>query len=200
MDTQKRETWMRKTAAASILPFAALGLAGCGSDTAGTEEGADVEEVQDEAAAAVDEEPVDDESASGEPMEDDAEALVYDGVYDTAFYDDYNSYVGEKVTVSAEVDNIISNMAFTIAGTEDTTVEPLLIMHKGEVKELQAGLAVAVTGTVKEGFDLPTVEEEMGVDLDDSVFEDWDGENYIKASSIDTSVDADASEEEDSEE
>ncbi|WP_422391886.1 hypothetical protein [Arthrobacter sp. N1] len=166
--------WKKRLAALSIAPMAAFGLVGCNS-TSGTEEGADVEDIVEE-----------------EPVVDEADTGPYDGVYDQGFYDDVDTYVGEEVTVSADVNEILTPMSFTIAGTDDTTVDALLVLHDTELPEVTPGLTVGVTGTVQEAFDLPTVEEEMGVDLDDAAFEDWDGEPYIEATSVDTSLDADS--------
>ena len=180
-----KNLWMKRAAALSIVPVAALGLVGCNS-TSGTEDGADVEDIVEEEPAA--EEAVAEESVAGDP----AVAGPYNGVYDQTFYDEMDSYVGEEVTVSADVNEILTPMSFTIAGTDDTTVEALLVLHDMELPEVTAGLTVGVTGTVQEAFDLPTVEEEMGVDLDDAAFEDWDGEPYIEATSVDTSLDADS--------
>lgn len=177
MDTASKNVRLRKTAAALVLPFAALSFVGCG--TSGPEEGTTAEEVAeggDEAAVA---------EGTG--------ALAYDGVYDSAFVEDYDSLVGEEVTVSAEVNTIISPNALTIAGTDDTTVEPLLVMHnQGDLPDVQEGLTIGVTGTVKEAFDVVTVEEDLGIDLDDDLYADWEGERYIQANSVDASVDADA--------
>jgi hypothetical protein len=86
---------------------------------------------------------------------------------------------------------IISPTSFTIAGTDDTTVEPLLVVHDGTLKELAPDLTVAVTGTVHRTFDLPTVEDEIGLDFDDALFEEWEADPYIEASKIDTSVASD---------
>lgn len=177
MTTEHKHTWLRRTAVASILPFAALGLTGC--DTSGTEEGADVEDVVEEdadAGAAVEEETV-------EP---------YDGLYDQAFYDEKDTYIGEEVILSADVNEIVSPSSFTIAGTDDTTVEPLLVVSAEEMSEVEPGLTVEVTGIVHEAFDLPTVEEEMDLELEDETFEDWDGQSYVEATNVDTSVAADS--------
>ncbi|KRF05196.1 hypothetical protein ASH00_12390 [Arthrobacter sp. Soil782] len=175
MTTHKQMSRTRKLAMAGILPIAALSLAGCNS-TSGTEAGADVEDVVEEEEAV-------DAGAAVEP---------YEGAYDTGFYEDYESYVGEEVTLSADVNEIVSEKSFTIAGTDDTTVEALLVIAEGEMEEVTPGLTVSVTGTVMESFDLPTVEEETGLDLDDEAFVDFDGENYVVAESVDTSVDADS--------
>ncbi|NJC24014.1 putative small secreted protein [Arthrobacter pigmenti] len=173
MTTHTYMSRTRKLAMAGILPIAALSLAGCNS-TSGTETGADVEDIAEEDAAV------------------DAESGPYDGVYDTDFYENYDSYVNEEVTLSADVNEIVSDTSFTIAGTDDTTVEALLVVAQGEMEEVTPGLTVSVTGTVYESFDLPTVEDETGLDLEDEAFADWDGENYIVAQSVDTSVDADS--------
>lgn len=180
MDTLKRDAWFRKTAAAVVLPFAALGLAGCNS-TSGTEQGADVEDVADEN--------VEEENLAAEEPADGG--LAYDGVYDQEFYENFDGYVGEMVTVSANVDEVLTSKSFTIAGTDETSVEEVLVLHQKKLSEINEGLTVEVTGKVMESFDVPTVEKEMNVDLDDESFEDWDGEHYIKATNVDTSVDAD---------
>jgi hypothetical protein len=70
-------------------------------------------------------------------------------------------------------------------------VEPLLVVGAEETAELEPDLAVAVTGTVQQAFDLPRVEEDLGVDLNDELFEQWDGEPYIVAETVDTAVPAD---------
>lgn len=180
MDTLEKNLWMKKTAAVLTLPFAALTFVGCG--TSGPEEGTTVEDVAEGEGGEVAEEP----AAEGE--------MAYDGAYDAAFWEDSTNLVGQEVTVSAEVGSIIEPASsFTIAGTDDTTVEPLLIVHnQGEMPELEEGLTVGVTGTVQDAFDIVTVEEELGVDLDDTLYTDWEGERYIQANQVDLSVDADA--------
>ncbi|MFH5823465.1 hypothetical protein [Georgenia sp. AZ-5] len=159
-----------RLAAAGLAVAAALALAACDEDdTAGPETGADAG-TQEGADAVVD---------------------PYVGPYDTPFYSDINSYSGQEVTVSGDVDEIVSATAFTIAGTEDTDVAPLLVVSTTEVGGLEPDMTVSVTGTVHEAFDLATLEEQAGTDLDDELFDVWDGEPYIDASSVDTSVASD---------
>lgn len=175
MGTMTKTQWMKKAAALAIAPAAILSVAACG-DTAGSEQGADVEDVAEEEPAA------DDAAAEG----------AYDGPYDAGFYGEMDSYVGEEVTLSANVNEVISPTAFTIAGTDDTTVDELLVVHPENLPEVSPDLTVGVTGTVMEAFDLVTVEEDLGVDLDDAFYEDWDGEPYLNATSIDDSVASDS--------
>ncbi|WP_432534545.1 hypothetical protein [Kineococcus arenarius] len=157
-----------RTAAAGVVCFAALGLTACG-DTAGEEEGTTVEDIQE----------ADDEALQGE-----AATTPYAGAYDGTFYDDVNTYVGQEVTVSAEIDSIVSPQAFIIAGTADTTVDPMLVVGATEVTGLTEGAVVEVTGTVHEALDLPQVEEDTGVDFQDDLFNDYDAEPYIMATSV----------------
>ena len=166
----------RKLAAVGLLSTAALGFTACG--TTGEEAGADVEDVQ-----------------QGEVVETtgpaaDVAAGAYAGPYDTDFYDEAVTYAGEEVTLSAQINEIISPTAFTIAGTDDTTASPLLIITDQQMPDLEEGRSVEVTGTVQEAFDLPQVEEEMEEDLDDDLFGDYDGQPYIQATEVSTDVPA----------
>jgi hypothetical protein len=49
-------------------------------------------------------------------------------------------------------------------------------------------LALSVTGTVEESFDVAGVEDEPGVHLDDALHADGDGEDHLVAGSVGTSV------------
>ncbi len=95
--------------------------------------------------------------------------------------DESAPFVGQTVTVSADVNEIITARAFTIAGTE-----PLLVIsgQPGFVPVTEHS-AVAVTGTVRQAFDIAAVEDEFGFDYDDALFEEFDGEPYIIATKID---------------
>ncbi|WP_246199670.1 hypothetical protein [Arthrobacter zhaoguopingii] len=118
-------------------------------------------------------------------------APPYDGAYDQTFSDNFARYDGERVTVSAEVNEIISPAAFTIAGTEDTLADELLIVHAAEESDLLEGLTVSVTGTVHTSFDVQDAETDLGVDLNEALYRGWNGQPYIEASAVDTSVIAD---------
>lgn len=106
-----------------------------------------------------------------------------------------DEYVGQTVVVSADVNDDISPQAFSIAGTDESSVVPLLVLHlededdpeeEGETSfDAQDGLPVEVTGTVKESFDVMAVEEETGKDLNETALENWSGQPYIKATDVD---------------
>lgn len=155
-----RHTFGRRRAAGAVLA-AGLGvgvLAGCGNDTAGPEAGASVQDVQQEQ----------------EPAQ--------------AAESDVMSFVGMTVTVSADVNEIINERAFTIAGTENTGVESLLVIAAQPGVTVNEDSAVAVTGEVRKAFDIAAVESEFGFDYDDALFDAYDGEPYIVAEKIDPTV------------
>jgi hypothetical protein len=180
MTVQGNKKWL--AAAAVVLALGGTGLAGC--STSGPEEGANVEDITEE------DQPGEEGPIAQEDVEEDPglDPGPYEDTYDQEFSNDYDAYIGETVTVSADVNEIISPAAFTIAGTNDTTVEALLIVHDKELSELSNGQAVAVTGTVHESFDIQTVEKELGVDLEDERYEEFDRQRYIQASSVDSST------------
>lgn len=173
MGTRSKQDWMKKAATLSILPVTVLGVAGCNS-TSGPETGTDVEDIVEE------EELIDEEDVAEEA---DPALEPYDGAYDQDFYDDAESYVGQEVTVSADVTETLSDDTFVIAGGPDTTVDPLLIVENQEIPPLDVGQAVKLTGTVKQAFDVAVAEEELGIDLEDELYEDYAGDPYLSVTS-----------------
>ena len=147
-----------------------LALAGCGDGPAGDEPA--LGDAQDATVTAT-------ELPSG------AGEAVYDGDYDSAFYDQLADYDGEQVTVLGVVDEILSPTAFSIVGPEDSEVGPLLVVDVGASAAFDPGTPVAVNGVVREAFDLETVEERFATDLDGEQLGDWDGGPYIEASVLD---------------
>lgn len=95
-----------------------------------------------------------------------------------------NTLEGQQATVSAEADEIVSQAAFTIVDPEDPAVAPLPVLHDADLAELEPGQTVRVTGTVHTVFDLLRVEQNLGIDLDDPVYKDWDKEPYMEASEV----------------
>lgn len=161
--------FLRRPAAAGLVLASVTALAGCGQDgTGGSGTGASVGQDRPEA---------------------DTEA--YDGPYTTRFAAEVQSYDGRTVTLSADVNRALAPGAFTLAGTDDTTIEPLLVLAPDEGTEVRADHSVAVTGTVHLSFDLTSVEEETGTDLDDELLERFDGKPYVTAGRVETSAPAD---------
>lgn len=169
---------VRTVALMIALCFGSFGLTGCGG-TSGSEAGTDVEDVQEE-------QDIDPDTA--EAVEPEAPG-PYDGPYGQDFTNAMESYEGQQVTLSANVNKILTESAFTIAGTEEG-IEPLLILHEDKIAELNTGSAVAVTGVVHKAMDLSELKKSFDGDLGAKSLEDWDGEPYIEAQSVDLSVEA----------
>ncbi len=92
-------------------------------------------------------------------------------------------FVGQRVTVSSEVEEVISTSAFTLDSPTAIGNRLLVIrITPGEVTVIE-GVPVQVTGTVRE-FELPAIEEEVGVALDDEAFTEFEGRPAIVAQSI----------------
>lgn len=169
MGTMNKPLWMRKAATLSILPIAALGVAGCN----------EVEEA-DPAAVETEDIYIDD----GEESDDTLDSGPFDEVFDQSFYDEINIYFGEQVTLAAEVNEALTPHAFALAGADGSVVDPLLVVHAEDLATLEPGTPVVLTGQVEEYFDVAAVEEELGVDLDDAQYAKWDNEPYLAASAV----------------
>ncbi|GAA1757307.1 hypothetical protein [Kocuria aegyptia] len=150
---------------ATVLVAAGLSLAGCGTE--GPETGTDVEDVTDGEIA---ESPAQASAGAGE--------MAYEGDYNQQFQDEVTTYVGEQVTLSAEVSRSLTSDTFEIGGPGD----PLLIVEEQEqLPPVEEEQVVRVIGTVHDDFDV-TVVEELGIDPVEE-FDAYDGEPYIRATS-----------------
>ncbi|MGW0497748.1 hypothetical protein ACWD0Z_20695 [Streptomyces sp. NPDC003007] len=96
---------------------------------------------------------------------------------------DVDRWLGKKVTVSADVNQVINRNAFTIAGTPASGTDPLLIVS-ADATDLDKGRTVRVTGTVRERFEAVRVGDDLGLDWNDDLFTEWDDKHYIVASAV----------------
>ncbi|MCZ2810774.1 MULTISPECIES: hypothetical protein [unclassified Modestobacter] len=177
-----------KLCLAGILAVAPLTLAACGNEGSGDDSAAG-ESASDRVRSAGDlleeREGEDGEADAG----DDADA-GYNGSYDSGFPEQASALVGEEVTVSATVDQVVDPNSFSITGIEETSAEPLLVVGSDIAGVLEEGQVLLVTGTVQSGFDEAAVEEELGLDLTDDGYTDFAGQEYIVADSVDIQVPA----------
>lgn len=93
-----------------------------------------------------------------------------------------NKYAGKTVTVSADVNRVLGEHAFSIAGTQ-SGIEPLLVVHDSDVN-VNEGNPVQVTGTVRSGFKVAEVEKRRNFEFDRDVLSDYAGAPYLVATSI----------------
>lgn len=114
-------------------------------------------------------------TAEGTPTEENR--VAYEGQYNQEFVDEAANYVGQQVTISGEVSRTLSPETFAIAGPAD----PMLVVEEQEIPAVDEGQTVEITGTMQESFSVAEVEEQLGVDLEDELYADFEGENYVTA-------------------
>ncbi|MFE7936300.1 hypothetical protein ACFU46_02845 [Streptomyces griseoincarnatus] len=125
-------------------------------------------------------------SACGDDSGGGEAGLDIRGVQETFDRGDGESVTGETATLSGYVKDVISPWAFTIGGDEFSDVEPLLVVEKDLPAPDQDEL-VRVTGTLH-AFDFSEVQNDLNVDLAETLYEKFEGEPYIKAEKIDENV------------
>ncbi len=138
----------------------ALGaVSACSGDTSGPETGASVEDISGVA-------------------EDDAIGL------DEGDIAEFQEYLGDTVTVSADVNQILAQRAFTIGGP-NTDAQPLLVISPTD-RELPPGTPVRVTGVVRTFvFDeLSRQDAQMLLQAGQAQWLAFDGEPYVAATEL----------------
>lgn len=108
----------------------------------------------------------------------------YDGPYDADFHTDVEAYADQEVTLSAAVDQVVSPVAFTITGPDGEEVEPLLVVSTEPIEGLQPGDDLIVAATPQRELDIPELESVLGNDLEDELYEEWQGEPYLAATIV----------------
>ncbi|MDP8928202.1 MAG: DUF4131 domain-containing protein [Actinomycetota bacterium] len=143
-----------------FLCFSALLLVACGGESAGPEQGADIEDIQ---------------------QQDQTEAFN-----EREFFENPDNFVGREVTVSGKVtDEVLRARAFRLSG-EDVGAPPLLVVSSQQAN-VETGQVVRVTGTVRR-FDIQEftrdLEEIFGVDFNAPEFREFVGQPVIVAQSV----------------
>lgn len=163
MTMREKKPWWWKTAPAAALSAAALGLSACG--TAADEPGTDVEGAQEQPAA--------------------QQPGPYAGPYDEAFAEDVAAHADEEVVLTAEVDTIVSPVAFTITSADDPGVAPLLVVNfDADAAGPEEGEVVEVTGRLHEAYNVPTVEEDIGRAPAEDLLAHYDGQPFVHATNV----------------
>jgi hypothetical protein len=148
---------------------ATFGLAACGSHTQGPNDTI--------------------QTPNREPTDTTGTTPDYEGPYDAKFRAWVDNNDDSMVVVSGNVEQVISDNAFTLAGEGDK--EDLLVVGADKVTGLQAGGAVSVTGTVHKAFNLPGVEDAIHLDFEDnSILQAFDRDPYVEAAQVDTAAPA----------
>ena len=108
----------------------------------------------------------------------------YAGPYDQAFAEDLEHYAEQEVTLRAQVQTVVSPVAFTITtpdpSGEDTEESgkfaPLLVMDFDDPSPvLNPGDQIEITGTVHAAYNVPDTEENLGAPPGPEVLAAYDG-------------------------
>jgi hypothetical protein len=114
------------------------------------------------------------------------------------------SLMGEGVTVSGEVDTLLTERALTIrdegsGGQLLVLVRPTAVMNGinptgvlepvGQI--IQSGDTVQIIGTV-ESFEREAMAEDLGMVLNEELFAPWDGSEVLVADQLDVSIPAES--------
>ncbi len=114
-----------------------------------------------------------------------------------------DTYIGQNVTVSGEVNTVIGQRAFTIGDEEFMGGAELLVVSVNDLPTVDGWAAdtsilendiVQVAGPVRR-FEREAFENAVGVDLDDAALEPFNGQPAIIAQSVDLTPRAGAVEE-----
>lgn len=107
---------------------------------------------------------------------------VQDITEEDQYFADGDEFVGETVTVSAEVSEVLGSKSFVVNG-DDWGDDSLLVLSAEEATSLQEDDVVRVTGTVRE-FTYDTYANDYGL-VDPGLYEVYGTEKFIEASAVD---------------
>lgn len=155
----------RRIVVAVLGAVLAAGSAACGN-SAGPEQGTTLEDLQAEGAP-----------AAGRGDEEDVAAAPNDDT--DRFLPDQASYLGQRVTVSGRIVEVLHPQAFVIGKGDLAT----LVTRPTTGLTLQPGTVAQVTGTVGR-FVLIDVEEDLGVDLTAADVTEFEQALYIAADDV----------------
>lgn len=176
----KQNAWRNRAFAALALPLAAVWVSGCAPADrpprelpAGEQFGKKVD-------------------AAAEPADNPPNDFTYDVTY--PYTPDYREGIpenldqltGESVAVSAEISRVVTQRAFILSGSGDSTSDGLLVIHHQSLPGLSAGETVGVRGVVHDSFDPSTIAKERPSGQSGQLFSGSAGEPYINATNIDT--------------
>ena len=192
MHTMRQTTRTRLATGAAIATLA-LGAAACESDSAGQEAGAvttsDLQSLQDQVGA-LEERVVALEDQAAETEGGQADAAAGDETGDAAAGGDQQDIIGQEVTISAEVTELITSgdqgTAFRIGGDNGPSVA---VLSGSMSQQLQADDVVQISGTVQL-VNRDSFEQDFGVaegdlfDDPDSFFNEFSGQPAIAADNV----------------
>lgn len=114
---------------------------------------------------------------------DEAEEPTVEEITDVNYFGDTDEFVGDTVTLEAEVTEVLSPQSFELGG-QDWGDESLLVTS-AEPVDVQQGNMVEVTGTVGEAFIYADYVTEYDL-VDPAVYTVFENEKFLVATNVDT--------------
>lgn len=90
--------------------------------------------------------------------------------------------IGQNVTVTGEVAEVLSPGAFTLGG-DQIGENPVLVVNAKTPRGIEDGSRVRVTGQVIR-FNVPGYKEDFDLDVVTNEFDDFDGDPAVRATSV----------------
>ena len=156
-------------------------LAGCGDDGEAETAGAtDAPTVEETTPAAQETTATPDETGLGStPAPEDVDDFAAGVIQDP------DAFVGQTITASATVDEVLSDYIFTIAASQDPH-NSLLVLHDGSAG-VEEGTHLTLDGEVRQSLEIEEAEAFVGQDVDDALVGTYEGDVYIQAESVEQS-------------
>ncbi len=161
----RRTTRTRTLLAAAAI--AVVPLAGCSSEEPG-----ETRAPTDDTSQSIEAEAPEDEGTPGVGEEGDGGAAA----------ESIAGMLGEDVSFTGEVEDVLPPDAFTVGGDE-IGEDPILVVGADLPAGFSDGDTVTIDGTVKT-FVVQGYEDDLGLDLSDDEFVDFDGDPAVQASSV----------------
>ena len=162
---------------AGVALFSAFSLVACGGE-------ADVAGEGTAEASPMEENATSEESPTGGDSPAGGEQVTFE-----TLSQDLDAYVGQSVTVSGTVGEVVTPEVFTVTGGEGSSGDPLLVVGASEDDQLSANGSVQVTGEVHEQFTTSQAEDLLEIQLDDELMTDWEGQAFIEAQDVSAGAD-----------
>jgi hypothetical protein len=99
-------------------------------------------------------------------------------------------YAGQSVTVTGEIGERVSDSAVRLQGNDPAMAASLLVLdNRGQPITVGEDEQVRVTGNVQM-FQMAQAESQLGIDLDDARFGQYEGQPVLMATSVQTAAQA----------
>lgn len=133
---------------------------------------------------AAEEEVTIDDDLGGAPLESAEPVEPYVGDYDAAFSETVLDYADQEVSLIGQVDTVVSPVAFTLTALDGSPAASLLVVHDPVGDGLTEGADVEVAGTLREAYNVPTAEENVGEPPGEEVLAHYDGQPFVGEAAV----------------